>query len=334
MLIFATVSVMSKSNIKSNTSAEYLRRINLAFKFIEIHLDQTILLEDVARASHFSSYHFHRLFHALVGETVNDYISRKRMEKAAQRLLGKSELSITVVSEMGGFSSSANFAKAFKLYFGVSPSELRNPGKLSSKNNKNSKIGKIFSKYGKVFEPHDLYSQFVTNSRVFDPNKLEEWLMKIRIEEMQEKSIAYLTAPNGYELDSIYETWDKIINWAKGKGIDEQRQRRFAICHDNPSITPEDKCRYDASIEIESEVKVAEPYHKSFIPSGTYAIAYYKDAGDKINNFMTELCTHWFPDSGYEPDDFPPVFHYLNDAREDGYVEMEVYIKVKELVVS
>jgi len=331
------------SNTKTNTSAEYSRRINKALEFIEVHLDKAIQLDDVARASHFSSFHFHRIFHALVGETVNNYVSRKRMEKAASRLAYKPDLSVTDVAELGGFSSSANFSKAFKLYFGVSPSELRNSQMLriqesvvgQEENSDNiGKIGKLYSKYGKAFNPGEMYSQFVTQSGVFDSGKLEEMLMKVKVEDRQEKQIAFLTSPNGYELDSISDTWDKITNWAKNKGIECQRQTRFGICHDNPLITPVDKCHYDAAIEINSAIEVAAPYGQSVIPAGKYAIAYYKDVPDKISNFMTEVCSQWFPDSGYEPDDYPPVFHYMNDSRKDGYVEMDVYIKVKELSVS
>lgn len=319
---------------KTNTSAEYIRRISNSLVFIAQHLDQTLQLEDIAKASHFSSFHFHRIFHAMVGETVNDYVSRKKMEKAASRLVYKPALSVTDVAEAGGYSSSANFSKAFKLYFGLSPSELRNGQFQNHDGNKNSKNGKLYRKYGKAFIPQELYSQFVTQSEVFDPGKLEDMLMQVKVEEMQQKPIAYLTAPNGYELDSIYATWDKIIHWAKLKGIEVKMHERFAICHDNPSITPEDKCRYDAAIVVNPDTEITPPYNQSAMPSGKYAIAYYKDDAQKINNFMTELCSHWFPDSGYEPDDYPPVFNYLNDSREDGYVEMDVYIKVKELEPS
>jgi len=155
--------------------------------------------------------------------------------------------------------------------------------------------------------------------------------MKIKIEEMQEKSIAYLISPNGYELGSVYETWDKIINWAKSNGLGDQKEQQFAICHDNPVITPEDKCRYDAAVIINENTRVVAPYEKSVIPSGKYAVAYFKDSSDKISHFITEICSHWFPTSGYEPDDFPTIFNYLNDARIDGYVEMDVYIKLKDL---
>ncbi|MDX1812929.1 MAG: GyrI-like domain-containing protein, partial [Gammaproteobacteria bacterium] len=316
---------------KASTTTEYTRRINKALEFIHQNLDQTIRLDDIAGASYFSSFHFHRIFHALVGETVNDYVSRKRMEKAISRLVRKPELSITDVAVIGGFSSSANFSRAFKLYFGISPTDLRN-GQSNTKNS--SKIGKLFSKYGKAFNPQNLYPQFLTQTFVFDPEKLEEMLMKVKVEEQQEKTIAYLTAPKGYELDSIFATWDKIIHWATNQGIEDDRQERFAICYDNPSITPEEKCRYEAAIVVRPNMEINSPYTKSVIPAGKYAVAYYKDDAEKINNFITELCSHWFPDSGYEPDDYPIRFNYLNDSRQDGFVEMKVYIKLKELSIG
>ena len=158
--------------------------------------------------------------------------------------------------------------------------------------------------------------------------------MQVKVEEMQEKPIAYLRTPKGYELDSVYATWDKIIRWAEVNGIDENEQTHFAICHDNPAITPLEKCRYDAAIVTNSEITVSSPYNKSIIPSGKYAVFYYKDDAEKINNFMTEICSNWFPDSGYEPDNYPAIFNYLNDSRLDGYVEMNVYIKVKTLEID
>ncbi|NTS76275.1 helix-turn-helix domain-containing protein [Catenovulum sp. SM1970] len=60
-------------------------------------------LDEIAEQSHFSTYHFHRIFHALVGESVNDYVFRKRMELAANRIACKSEWSITEIAHMGGF---------------------------------------------------------------------------------------------------------------------------------------------------------------------------------------------------------------------------------------
>ena len=308
----------------TRTQQEYIRRIQLALDFIDQNLDKGPQLQAIAEASHFSAYHFHRIFHAMVGETVNDYITRKRMEKAARRLVYSPEISILEVAISGGFSSSANFAKAFKLYFGVSPSELRNHQPEKSLNDTNSKIGK-------EFKPANLYSQFVTHNRVFDPDKLKELLMKIKVVEMPEKDIAYLSSPKGYELESVYATWEQIINWAENSGLDTGAENKFAICHDNPMITPEDKCRYDAAVVIEPGSNVSSPFKRASIPAGKYAVAYFKDTVEKISSFMTEFCSQWMVNSEYEPDNYPSIFNYLNDSRKDGYVEMNVFIKIKDL---
>lgn len=305
---------------------EYIRRIDKATQYVLENIDGTLRLEDVAKASHFSAYHFHRVFHAILGETVNDYIVRKKMELAANRLVCREELSITDVSELGGYSSSANFSKAFKQYFGVSPSQLRKPTEL-----KNSKIGKIFSKYGKEFNPLDLYSQTVTGLVIFDNEDLEELLMNVTVTEFGEKKLAFLTAPKGYDLPAIFDTWDKVDGWALSSGIDDYKSKRFAICHDNPMVTPTEHCRYDASIEIENDVIVNDPLSTQVMPAGKYAVAYYKGDSDKVSNIYMELYSNWLPSSGFEPDDYPPVAHYLNDSRVDGFAEMKILIKLKGL---
>ncbi|MBY4678434.1 AraC family transcriptional regulator [Marinobacterium sp. CAU 1594] len=311
---------------KTKAHGEYIRRINNAIKYIAANIDSKPSLDEVASASHFSPFHFHRIFHGITGETVNDFITRKRMELAANRLVCKRELTVTDIAEMGGFSSSANFAKAFKLYFGITPSQLRDPANVES-----SKIGKIYSKYGKAFDARSLYSQFVTDTVNFNPDKLEKLLMDVKVKQQEAKQVAYLTSPKGYDLDAIFETWDKIINWAQASGIENNESKRFALCHDNPMVTPTDKCRYDATIEIDDSVPVGAPFATQTIPAGSYAVAYYKGDGDKVSNFYMELYANWLPASGFEPDNYPPIAQYLNDSRQDGYVEMNAYIKLKEL---
>jgi len=311
---------------KESSRRLYEARIKLALDYIHKNLSNTIQLSDVAQACYFSEYHFHRLFHGFVGETVNDYIVRKRMERAAQQLVCNSAETITDIALSGGFSSAANFSKSFKKYFGLKPGQLREPS-LSQI----SKNGKLLSKYGKAFDPQSLYSQNITKRVIFTTEELEKIFMNIRTQYMSSKKIAYLTAPEGYELNSIFETWDKMIQWAEQSNIKEHANKRYAICHDNPMITPVEKCRYDASIEVDESVQVNRPLSVAHIPEGDYAIAYYKGAGDKVSHFYMEIYSGWLPDSGFEPDDFPPVAHYFNDSRVDGFVEMEVLIKIKSI---
>lgn len=323
----------------------YLARIQQALEYIETNLNTHLSLSDVAKASHFSEFHFHRIFKGVMDETLNDYIGRRRMERAVNKLMCYPEHSITHIALESGFSSSANFAKAVKLYFGFSPSELRDPSKLSNQSDKakNSKIGKIQSKYGKVFSPSDLYpTQVIKNDSEQQQDAAELEIkrlqkgekMDVKVKKLSEQKVWKLSSVGGYEESAIYQTWGQLIDFAQTRGIEESNQQRFAFCYDNPVLTPLNKCRYEAAIIMPDEAQsttISAPYFIASIPAGQYAVHYYKGPGAEAIQAHLRFYSHWLPQSGYEPDHFPVIEHYLNDARVDGFVEMEIYIKLKAL---
>lgn len=304
---------------------KYKVRIDRVIQYIEANLANNISLAEVASVSHFSAYHFHRIFTGIVGETVNDYIVRRRLECAVNLLIFKTELSVTQVALDSGYSSSANFSKAVRLHFGFSPSEIRNPDKI-----KDSKIGKISSKYGKDFNPSDLYPTRITNE-VMSKTNSEDTNMNIEVRELDSQRVCTLASERGYEPDAIYQAWDKLIDWAVCNGIKQDEQKRFAFAFDNPTVTPVDKCRYTASVVIGEDVQVKPPFLLSEIPKGKYAVLYYKGSPEEAIKAQLGVYSDWLPDSGFEPDDFPMLERYLNDARIDGYIEMEIHVKLKEI---
>lgn len=304
---------------------EYKRRIDRVIQYIEANLTNNISLTDVAEVSYFSPYHFHRIFTAMMDETVNDFIVRRRLERAANQLIFKTDSSITEIALDNGFSSSANFSKAIKLYFGFTPSEIRNPSKV-----KDSKIGKITSKYGKVFNPNDSYPSRIA-SEVMMKSSNEDMSMNVEVREFDCRRVCSLASAGGYETEAIYKTWDKLIDWAVNNGIKKASQQRFAFAYDNPTVTPIDKCRYNASIIIGDDVVVNAPFTVDEIPKGKYAVLYYKGSPEDTLKAQLSIYSQWLPNSGFEPDDFPMLEHYFNDARIDGYLEMEIHVKLKEL---
>jgi len=143
-----------------------------------------------------------------------------------------------------------------------------------------------------------------------------------------------LASVGGYEESAIYQTWGQLIDFAQTRGVDEKAQQRFAFCYDNPVLTPLNKCRYEAAIimpEAAQNTTVSAPYFMASIPAGKYAVHYYKGSGADAVQAHLRFYSDWLPQSGYEPDHFPIMEHYLNDARVDGFVEMEIYIKLKAL---
>lgn len=304
---------------------QYKKRILKAITFIEANLNKSLSLDSVASHSHFSPFHFHRVFKGVMNETLNDFIVRRRLEFAINKLVTQNDLSITTIAFENGFSSSANFAKAVNQHFGHSPSQIRKGKSITS-----SKVGKLLSKYGKAFNPVDLYPYNLNQQS--DKANLVGFTMNVQLKICSQQSICKLASDGGYQPEALFKTWDMITSWGEARGVEISVQQRIAQCYDNPAITPVEKCRYEATIAIDDEVKVNLPFERSILPGGTYAILYVKGDTQDVAKAQMGLFSHWLPYSGYEPDSFPMMERYLNDVRLDGFIELEIMLKLKTLV--
>lgn len=114
------------------TNTDYKRRINRVFQFIEENLDSDLSLNRVSRIAFFSPFHFHRLFKFITGETLNEYVTRCRLEKSALDVMHKN-ISITEIALKWGFHDNSSFSRAFKKFYGVSPTGFKkqNPNNFS-----------------------------------------------------------------------------------------------------------------------------------------------------------------------------------------------------------
>lgn len=103
---------------------EYNKTIQQSIDYIENNLKEKISLEDLAKITYLSKYHYHRVFHGLVGETVMEYVRKRRLTEAAKELT-ETNVKIVDVALKYQFSSQEAFSRAFKKMFKVSPGEFR-----------------------------------------------------------------------------------------------------------------------------------------------------------------------------------------------------------------
>jgi AraC family transcriptional regulator len=103
---------------------DYVDRVNRAIDYVTRNLDQPLRLEEVAKAACFSSYHFHRIFRTLMGETLAAFVKRVRLERAVYLLSHRNGASLTEIALACGFSSSSDFSRSFRGQYRVAPSRF------------------------------------------------------------------------------------------------------------------------------------------------------------------------------------------------------------------
>ena len=99
------------------------RRLNRVLEYIHAHLGDELNIRGMACAVHLSRFHFARAFKASTGQTPYQYVNAKRMERAKALLVQDrplGEIALTL-----NFSSQANFTRAFRREFGITPGQYR-----------------------------------------------------------------------------------------------------------------------------------------------------------------------------------------------------------------
>ncbi|MDG4796401.1 AraC family transcriptional regulator [Micromonospora sp. WMMD1082] len=104
-----------------------LERLNQAMEHIEAHLDRPIEAAELARIAVTSEYHFRRMFSALAGIPLSEYVRRRRLTMAGADVVA-GERTLLDIAVRWGYGSAEAFARAFRAMHGVGPGEARRTG--------------------------------------------------------------------------------------------------------------------------------------------------------------------------------------------------------------
>jgi AraC family transcriptional regulator len=303
-----------------NSRPEYERRFHRVQAHIDLHLDEALDLNTLAGVAHFSPFHFHRLFLAWMGETLGDYLRRRRLEVAAMRLAAQPRITVLNVALSVGFGSAEAFARAFKTRFGHSPSawraQQREMRRIST--GKDSKLGQVNRKPNQAgiagSSDHPASSTrnlepFMNTARNTQPG------LNVKIIDRQPTTVAYLryTGPYGAPVNQFWQT--VYYPWAATHNL--LHVARYGISHDDPGITAPQACRYDACAEVPVDFVASGGALKTVIPGGKYAALAFKGRGDQFVDAWAALLRDWLPDSGLQLDARPSFEYYSVDSSYD-----------------
>ncbi len=289
---------------KNDIEKDYISRINLALKYIDNNLDFELSLESLSKMALYSPFHFHRIFKALVGETLHAYIIRKRIEKTASVLLHKRHISITELSLQYGFNSNASFTRAFKRFYGISPSEFRkeNPDKFS-------KISTVESKNGQEIQ---VFEKYICNI-----NNHLNWIKmhaNIEIKEVPELKFASMTHFGVHGVENVF---DRLLKWAKSKDLMKNPGTKMArIFHDSFKITDPNKVRMSICLLTNEPFIVKGEINAGIIKKSKSIVGHFEIAPDDFEKSWSSLFI-WMNENGYKKAEEHPFEIYHNDFREN-----------------
>lgn len=292
----------TNKDLKQFTAAEYRVRACQAMNFISRNLDRTPSLDEIAEAALFSKFHFHRIFKAVVGETVAGFTRRLRLERAAGRLLSNPLHDITEIAIGCGFSSSQNFAKAFRQHFEMSPTEFR-------KSNNGNKVSNGGNDFGLqvTYDPETVFTNQKTEQRINT--------MNAEVKEMPEMNVAYIRKMGPYGKETAGEAFAELMQWAGprdliGKGA------LLGVYWDHPEVTPAEKCRTDACIEVCGDTKIDGPVDRQTISGGKYVVCRFEVVTDSFQQAWDDSFAY-VVSKGYELAETPCYELYHNNGAED-----------------
>lgn len=287
---------------KKETISDYQQRVIRVLIYVEQHLDEPLTLEDLARESAFSPYHFHRIFRAFVGEPLYAYIKRLRLEKAAM-IVRSTRDPITDVSFQAGYETPAAFSKAFRERFGVPPSGFR---QINSKNTGQNGVGGNGS------------------------FKILEEAMKPEIRYLEDQKVLFVRRTGPYHIAAA-EAWKTLMKHAFWRMFLSRDTKIIGISHDDPEVTEESKLRYDACITVKGDVKPKGELGVQTLPGGKYAVFLHKGPYDQINATYDQIFSSWLPQSPFHLRDTPCYEMYLKDPRRTmpENLETQIYVPIQ-----
>ena len=293
-----------------------LERFNAALAYIEANLDGVIDGKEISKITLYSAYQFQKIFTAMSGIPLSEYIRNRRLDRAAFDLQNTDE-TVGDIALKYGYDSPTAFNRAFQRLHGIAPSRVRTENGLQLK----------------AYPPMQ-FQLCIKGATV----------MKYRIVEQKAFRLVGYKLPtmrmkNFEQFKEIPKFWDEHFangNFAKLMSINLSEK------HDNGRVdgvlgicvVPDiDSDALNYYIATAYEKEAPEGMEELFVPDCTYAV--FECRGKipfSVQDMTRRLYGEWLPNSGYEWANAPDIERYFDgDPTSEEYVcELWLPVRIKE----
>jgi AraC family transcriptional regulator len=264
--------------------ADYEQRLERVTAHIYEHLAEPLDLNALADVAHLSPYHWHRVYHAMRGETVAATVKRLRLQAAA-RWLAQTDWSVADIARRSGYTSAASFTRLFKEAHGVPPAQFRSHGE---------------------------HVRFSSKTAHEQPQRESE--LKVRVLAQPSLRLACMAHRGAYI--NIGQAFERLFMQLGKQQLMHEGQRTLGVYFDDPAMVSASALRSCAAVTLAPKGKAAPPLQEMVLAAGRYAVLRYQGPYSAMHAAYRWLYGQWLPNSGFEPANAPVYEDYLNNPRE------------------
>lgn len=255
---------------------DYERRLMRVWDHIHDHPEGDLSLDALSDVAALSRFHFHRVFHAMTGQTVAGAVRRLRLYRASVALVGGTA-PLTQVARDVGYDNLNSFARAFAEAYGMTPAAFRARGELRPPT-----------------------PTFRTGAPLMNA-----------VEIRNEPARRLGAMPHKGPYNEISRAYDKLGAILGARGLWPQAGAMVAVYYDDPSATPAPDLRSHAGVTFGPDVALDAPLEVVTLPAGPHAVLTYRGPYSGLAAAYDQLYA-WLPTSGRQPADSPVFEIYLN----------------------
>jgi len=283
-----------------------IERVNRAIDHIVRNLAQPLGLQELSREAGFSPFHFHRVFKSMLGETLNQFVKRLRLERALYLMSHAPTRSLTQVALDCGFSSSSDFSRSFKQQYGLAPSafDLQTFRKVRREEFERAMSGQGGSPGIATLQAGQNPDGFV-----------------VRMRDLPARTVAYIRVLEPYREGVAQAACERLLAWALERGLADGQW--LGYMWDEPEIVALADCRYDVALVVDDVEPSGEIGRFEFPPMRVAEVTLSGDLALEVRA-MDWLYQTWLPRSGYVPDDQPAFEAWIGRPFAHGNQHFEI----------
>jgi len=261
--------------------SDYQARLSKVMAYIHDNLSAPLDLDRLAEVANLSPYHWHRIYHALQGETLAATVLRLRLQRGSGYLAHTTH-TVADIARRCGYRNVQSFTRAFRQVYGASPAAWRER----------------------------------TSQTPFEAVPLaacaDAWPVDVR--EVPQITLAgldhrgsYMRIGQAFEASRIHMAAQNLIS---------SETRWLAVYVDDPFAFPEAQLHSRAGLSLAPDKAAPAPLVTFSLGGGRCAVLRYRGPYAGMRAAYHWLFGTWLMDSGYTPANHPVFEEYLNSPRD------------------